>query len=172
MILKYFEQKAVGDRSILIDDDQPSWTSDRNASLAAWKFVEESRKEKINHIKLHHKVTDFPSKSSYQIKPSEVARALKINRTTLMHTSTYSEHFSTYLAHVNAELESLKDAQIESKKLSRSRGTIRNNKDQLVAINAGLKQRINELEQLKIRELVTYAFDQLPLPVKKKLGID
>jgi|GEM_PF-3628722 len=53
-----------------------------------------------------------------------------------------------------------------------SRGSIRSSKSQLFTANTELKRKICELEAKKVEELVLYAFDQLPLPVKKKLGLD
>jgi len=41
----------------------------------------------------------------------------------------------------------------------------------LVHANTKLRIKVRELENLKTEELVTRAFDELPLPVKKKLGI-
>ena len=172
MIMKYFEEKATTVSKVESENPHPTWVNKNNASLEAWRCVEKLKKERTRYIKSHQKVTDFLSKSSYQIKPSEVAKAINLNRTTLMHTSTYSEKFTDYLKSVNLELAALKSSQIENAISTRSRGSIRDNKDRLVTINAQLKQRVSELEQRKIEEVVKYAFDQLPLPVKKKLGID
>jgi hypothetical protein len=170
--MKYFEKKATSGSKAQPEDSHPTWATKNNASLEAWKCVEKLKKERTRYIKSHQKVTDFLSKSSYQIKPSEVAKAINLNRTTLMHTSTYSEKFTDYLKSVNLELAALKKSQTENATLNRSRGSIRDNKDRLVTINSQLKQQVQELEQKKIEEVVKYAFDQLPLPVKKKLGID
>ncbi|MEQ8184042.1 hypothetical protein [Marinobacter salarius] len=152
--------------------ERPSWVSNKNASLKAWQYVEELKKEKSLYIKRHHKITDYLVQKTYQIKGSDIASALDINRASLMNTSSYSPHFKKYLDSVNKELAAAKEARLLKAQKSPSRGSIRNSKDELVRSNTDLKKRVSELEAQKTEELVRYAFDQLPLPVKKKLGID
>ena len=69
-------------------------------------------------------------------------------------------------------MKAAKEAKILKSQKTPSRGSIRSSKDELVQANTELKKRVSELEAEKIEELVRYAFDQLPLPVKKKLGIE
>lgn len=152
--------------------EKPPWVSDSNSSMRAWQYVEELKKEKALYIKRHHKITDYLTQKTYQIKGSDIANALGINRSSLMNTSSYSPHFKKYLHGVNTELAAAKEAKIRKSQKTPSRGSIRNSKDELVRANAELKKRISELEVQKTEELVRYAFDQLPLPVKKKLGIE
>lgn len=150
----------------------PAWVSDRNASLRAWQYVEELKKEKALYIKHHNRVSDYLIKKVYQIKGADVAKALGMNRASLMNTSKYSNKFREYLDNVNKELKDAKNQQLEQARKSPSRGGIRRSKDELAQDNAMLKKKIAELEAKQHEDLVRYAFDQLPLPVKKKLGID
>jgi len=171
MVMNYIKNRANKD-TIETEEVYPEWVSERNASLRAWQYVEEQKKTTALYIKRHHKVTDFLTQKTYKIKGSEIADALGINRTTLMNTSTYSGAFEKYLDNVNKKLEQAKDAKLKKARKAPSRGTIRNSKDELVEANKKLKDRVDELESQKTEELVRYAFDQLPLPVRKKLGID
>jgi hypothetical protein len=168
--------KYIKKRMTEIEQDTPSnipgWVSKTNASFRAWEYVEALKKEKMLYIKRHNKVTDFTTKKKYQIKGSEVAKAIQVNRSSLMNTSTYSPDFREFLDSVNTELFSAKEAKMKKSQGSPSRGSIRNSKEELVTTNKKLKRRIREIEQLKTEELVRHAFDQLPLPVKRKLGID
>lgn len=171
MVMDYLK-KRVEAAAHQQETECPSWVSDRNASLKAWQYVEELKKEKSLYIKRHHKVTDYLAQKTYQIKGSDVASALSINRASLMNTSKYSTHFRKYLESVNAELAAAKEAKLFKAQKAHSRGSIRSSKDELVQANTELKKRVSELEAQKTEELVRYTFDQLPLPVKKKLGID
>lgn len=171
MVMDYLKQR-VKDNEEHQEPERPDWVSDKNASLKAWQYVEQLRKEKSLYIKRHHKVTDYLTQKSYQIKGSDVAKALNINRATLMNTSSYSPHFRAYLESINKKLAEAKEAKVNKSTQSPSRGSIRSSKEDLVRVNAELKKRVTELEKQKTEELVRYAFDQLPLPVKKKLGID
>lgn len=171
MVMSYLKKRAegaTGEQSL----DRPHWASEKNASLEAWKYVERLKQEKARYIKFHHKSTDYHTQKTYQIKGAEVARALKISRVSLMNTSNYSCHFKKYLDSVNAELIAAKEARLRKVSKLASRGSIRNNKDELVRVNKELRKRVDQLSTQKTEELVRYAFDQLPLPVKRKLKID
>jgi|SRR5690554_1913398 len=171
MVMDYLK-KRVEEADSQKTAERPSWVSDRNASMKAWQYVEELKKEKSLYIKRHQKVTDYLTQKTYQIKGSDVASALGVNRASLMNTSSYSPHFKKYLDSVNAGLAAAKEARILRAQKAPSRGSIRNSKDELVQANTELKKRVAELEAQKTEELVRYAFDHLPLPVKRKLGID
>ncbi|GGE69667.1 hypothetical protein GCM10011533_22500 [Streptosporangium jomthongense] len=171
MVMDYLKMR-VEEAASQQKAERPSWVSDTNASMKAWQYVEELKKEKSLYIKRHQKVTDYLTQKTYQIKGSDVANALSINRASLMNTSSYSPHFKKYLDSVNADLAAAKEARILKAQKAPSRGSIRNSKDELVQTNTELKKRVAELEAQKTEELVHYAFDQLPLPVKRKLGID
>lgn len=171
MVMDYLQkraQKAAKEEN----EELPNWVSLKNASYRAWKLVQDLKKEKELYIKRHNKVTDYLTKYTYQIKGSDIANALNINRVSLMNTSSYSENFRKYLDSVNAELKAAKDAKLEVTRKPSSRGSIRSRKDELVMSNTELKKRVSELESQKTEALVRYALDQLPLPVKRKLGID
>ena len=172
MVMDYLKKRAE-EALKESQPERPDWVSEKNASLKAWEYVEELRKQKAVYIKRHHKVTDYLTKKTYQIKGSEVADALGISRATLNNTSKYSPHFRKYLEGVNGELASAKEAKLQkTRQEGASRGSIRSSKDHLVSANAELRRQVAELEAQKTEELVRYAFDQLPLPIKKKLGID
>ncbi|WP_210398131.1 hypothetical protein [Motiliproteus sediminis] len=171
MVMDYLKRRAE-EAAMQTEVERPSWVTDQNASLRAWEYVEQLKKEKALYVKRHHKVTDYLTKKAYQIKGADVANALNISRASLMNTSSYSPHFRDYLDNVNAELEAAKETKLRTAQKSTSRGSIRSRKDELVQANAELRKKVTELEKQKTEELVRYAFDQLPLPVKKKLGID
>lgn len=171
MVMDYLKNR-VEETARIQEIERPDWVSDKNASFKAWEYVEQLKKEKSLYVKRHNKVTDYLTQKPYQIKGSDVARALKMSRASLMNTSSYSPHFKKYLDNVNSDLAAAKDAKLKKVQKAPSRGSIRSSKDELVRVNAELKKRVSELETQKSKELVRYAFDQLPLPIKKKLGID
>lgn len=168
MIMKYLQDKAATPPRSEIK--YPHWVSTENASMKAWEEVERAKEIRELFIKTHHHATDYLIKSNYLIKPSEIAKAIGIHRSTLVHSSSYSEAFSSYLQGVNSELENKKNEAIA--RAGKSRGPIRVNKDDLLDENRNLKARLQTLELMKAQELVSYAFDQLPLPIKKKLGLN
>lgn len=171
MVLDYLK-KRVEKTASEPESERPNWVSNKNSSLRAWQYVENLKKEKALYIKRHHKATDYLVQKTYQIKGSEVAEALNISRVSLMNTSNYSPHFKKYLDGVNAELAAAKEAKLQKARKLPSRGSIRSSKDELLQSNTELKRRIAELEAQNTEAIIRYAFDQLPLPVRKKLGIE
>lgn len=170
MVMEYLQNKAKS-KPATNETKLPDWVSKSNSSFKAWQYVEELKKEKSLYIKRHHKVTDFLTKKAYQIKGSDIAKALNLSRASLMNTSSYSENFRKYLEKVNTDLEVAKDVKLKQARQSASRGSIRNRKDELTAINSDLKKQLSVLENQKTEELVRFAFDQLPLNIKRKLGL-
>lgn len=168
MIMKYLQDKATIPSPPEIKF--PDWVSTQNASMKAWEQVEREKQIRELFIKTHHHATDYLIKSNYLIKPSEIAKAIGIHRSTLVHSSSYSEAFSKYLDGVNSELEHKKNEAVT--RAGKSRGPIPVNKDNLLIENRKLKARLEKLELMKTQELISHAFDQLPLPIKKKLGIN
>ena len=171
MVLEYLENRVAKEVEVEILS-APDWASSKNSSLKAWQFVEKQKNEKAKYIKNHFKSSDFVTQKTFQIKGADVANALNISRASLMNTSQYSIHFKEYLDSVNEKLMSSKDAKLRKIKKKPSRGSIRSNKNELVRANTKLKKRVAELETQNIEDLVKRTFDQLPLPIKRKLGID
>ncbi|MFC3679006.1 hypothetical protein [Bacterioplanoides pacificum] len=170
MVLNYFSDKAK--ETAPADAPAPTWVSKKNASYAAWVYVEELKLEKIRYIKRHHKVSDYLVKKHYQIKGSDIASHLKINRSSLMNTSSFSSKFRQYLDETNTFLTKEKENKLKQAKNKPSRGSIRSSKEELVKANTELRKQLSTLQAQKTEELVHRTFDQLPLPIKKRLGID
>lgn len=169
MVLNYFSKQS---NLPAPDDERPSWVSTENFSYPAWKYTEELRLLKSKYIKQHYKATDFVVKGNFQIRGADIAAHLKINRSSLMNTSSFSKMFREYLDEVNNDLMRQKESRIQKSKRHPSRGSIESSKDQLLQANTKLKKRVEELESQNIEDLVQRTFDQLPLPLKRKLGID
>lgn len=171
MIMRYIEKKMEKESRNGSSEVIPYWVSEKNASLSAWRCAESLKKARILYIKTHSKVSDFVKKNNYKIKASEIAKTLNINRSTLMHTSSYSRNFSEYIQATNAELESMKSERLVKRSRASSRGSISDRKDELLQLNKELKRRIAELERLTVEKVVKQSIDKLPLPTKKKLGL-
>lgn len=171
MVMEYLKKRVEAARAT--DEDSvkcPKWVSEKNASARAWQCAENLKQEKQLYIKRHKSPTNFLVKKHYQIKGSDVAKAAGVNRTVLMNTSTYSEHFRQYLTGINAELEKAKEAQLKRAENPTGSGVQRSKKQDLIDRIRQDERAIAELEQ-RIGENFEEIFDKLPLPIKKKLGI-
>lgn len=171
MVMKYLKNRVeTADAREKDHADRPNWVSEKNASAKAWQRAEELKLEKQLYIKRHKSPTDFIVKKHYQINGAEVARAVDVNRTVLMNTSSYSKHFREYLAGVNAELEEEKNARLKKAENPTAGGVQRSRKQDLIDRIRKDEETIAELEG-RIAENFDEIFDKLPLPIKKKLGI-
>ncbi|WP_339673923.1 hypothetical protein [uncultured Zhongshania sp.] len=168
-MLSYFEEKSRGENDN--DEGLPRWVTKENGSYPAWRLIHDMRLEKIEYIKAHNRPTDYTRNGTYKIRGSDIAKALNMNRSSLFNSSSFSNSLKQYLDEINTELEEFKNKVLARAEKSKSRGTIRSSKDELVTKNAELKSRVSELEELKVQELVSHVFDQLPLDIKRKLGI-
>lgn len=172
MVMEYLKKRVeTKEKADEEEVGRPNWVSEKNASAKAWRTTEALKLEKRLFIKRHKSPTNFLVKKHYQIKGSEVAKSAGINRTALMNTSTYSEMFRQYLADVNAELEEEKNARLRRAENPTAGGVHRSRKQDLVDRIRKDEQKITELEQ-RISESFDEIFEKLPLPIKKKLGIE
>lgn len=169
MVMEYLK-KRVDKAAAEALDERPDWVSEKNASAAAWQCVEEMKREKQLYIRRHRTPTDFLVKKKYQIKGSEVAAALEMNRATLMNTSRYSPYFRDYLDSVNAELEEAKSAKLKKAGNPTAIGVKKSRKDDLVNLVQKLRKENEELRALAAEPL-DEIYENLPLPIKKKLGL-
>ena len=169
MVMEYLKKRAEAGAGKGLED-RPDWVSDRNASAAAWQCVEDMKREKALYIRRHRTPTDFLVKKSYQIKGSEVAAVLGMNRATLMNTSSYSPHLKQYLDAVNVDLDEAKSAKLKRAERPTATGIRKSRKDDLVDLVKELRMK-NEALRTLAAEPLDEIFEGLPLPIKKKLGI-
>lgn len=169
MVMEYLKKRAEAGAGKGLED-RPDWVSDRNASAAAWQCVEDMKREKALYIRRHRTPTDFLVKKNYQIKGSEVAAALGMNRATLMNTSSYSPHFRHYLDAINANLEDAKNAKLKQAEHPTAAGVRKSRKDDLLNLVRELRAENETLKSLAAEPL-DEIYAGLPLSVKKKLGI-
>lgn len=151
-------------------EDLPSWVSDENLSLKAYREIQELRLEKLLYIANNNRKSDFKRVGSYQINQSEVAKALGCSPQGLFSstTSNYSVDLTNYFNDTNKELEEKKELRIEHKK----RGLQNRSKDQLIS---EVKQHKNE-SRLNFEQTAEKAYSllksEMPLDLKRKLGLN
>lgn len=172
--MEYFEDLLKNESEL--PEKLPDWVNRLNASYPAWKLVKRIKAERLSYISKHLKPSDYRVKKAYQISGSEIAKEIGISKVTLLSTSTYSNAFKGYLTDVNAELAKAKEMRIAKTRISKSRGPIAKNKDELVEETKHLKEEISVLEQRNAVEQIEKIIDSLQpdiddlLFVKQKNG--
>ncbi len=167
MTMEYFTAKA----DALTAQKLPKWVSDRNKSYAAYLAVSVLSKSKREFIRQHDRKTEYRRKSDWQITGAELARAIGVRTTTILHNTTYSNELRAYIASSNAVLEKDAVSRIKRSKDRRSNGPIMRNKSELVSEVQSLRARVKELEEANVKGQVEEVIEMLPLPILKKLGL-
>jgi len=150
-------------------EELPSWVSDENLSLKAYRKIQELRLEKLLYIAKNSKKSDFKRVGRFTINQSEVAKSIGCAPQGLFSstTSKYSGDLTEYLNKVNAELEEKKYLKIERKK----RGLQNRSKEQLIT---EVKKQKNEAI-MHFEKTAEDAFlllkSEMPLDLKRKLGL-
>lgn len=150
----------------------PDWVSSKNKSLAAYEYIGELKKERLEYIASHNLLTHYKKKGLYQITASEVAREIEVAVPTLTKTSAYSDGLKKYLDDVNLQLEDAKNKKIETHKNSLAGGLRQRKKDELRVELQEAKKELEELKQQNAIEQARYVLEKLPLPIRQKLGLD
>ncbi len=153
-------------------DVLPDWVSAKNVSLAAYEYIRELKKERLNYIKRHNQLKDYKKKGHYQISGSEIARYIGVATTTLISTSSYSAAFKKYLGGINEELTQAKDSKLDTHKRTRMAGTQQRKKDEIKQELKSTRADLEKFMKNNAKEQVEQILGMLPLPIKRKLGLD
>lgn len=154
------------------DEKLPSWVSEKNVTLQAYEYLNNLKADKLEYIKSHVQLKYFKKKSSYLITASEVAREVNVATTTLISSSVYSIEFKKYLDSVNSELTEAKDNKLKTYKRTRSAGLQQQRKEELKVKLQEVRAELVEVKQRNAREQVERLLSELPLPIKRKIGLD
>jgi len=152
-----------------VQEELPSWISNENLSLKAYRKIQELRLEKLLYIANNSKKSDFKRVGCYQINQSEVAKTLGCSPQGLFSstTSNYSADLTDYFNDVNKELQEKKELKIKSKK----RGLQNRSKDQLISEVKLQKNEVRLLFEQKAEKAYLLLKSEMPLDLKRKLGL-
>lgn len=166
---EYFEQ-FLGDETPAGEDHRsnkvPAWVSDGNSSRAAYDAIAYLKKKKLRYIKGHNK-KDFTKKLLYQVSKVEVAEAISRTPQSIFRTASYSIDLLDFFNAVNKDLEKKVRAKSERKK----HGLQHMSKEQLKTKTRGLSQDLQDAKKSNCEELYGLLLSNMPLDIKKKLGL-
>lgn len=150
----------------------PNWVSEKNITLAAYKYINKLNTEKLDFIAKHNKVNDYKTKGNYQITASEIARYIEVATTTLISTSVYSKDLKNYLNSTNVKLEEEKSLRLSKHRKTLSSGIRQHKKDEIRIDLQNTKKELEKLKQKNAIEQATMVLKSFALPIKQKLGVD
>tara|TARA_R110001599_G_scaffold310115_1_gene517217 strand:- start:12534 stop:13040 length:507 start_codon:yes stop_codon:yes gene_type:complete len=144
----------------------PSWVNPKNSSQKAYEAIEELKKVKQQFIRKHGLKSQYTTKSTYQISKADVARLVGSEPQPLFNSCSYSGLLKRYLDDVNKELDASRERRIRNKG-----GLRQKKKDELVKELQETKVNNDRLLVDTIDTVYERTINNLPLDVKRKLGL-
>ncbi|WP_045391482.1 hypothetical protein [Vibrio rotiferianus] len=155
-------------------EKHPSWVSAENKSLEAWRVLQALEKERQAYIKNHRQPEDFKKTSLWQIRVSEVAKAIAVQPSYLDPNRgvKWSSNFREALDKCNKGLAKKKVSRVETYRKKKANGIAAKKRDEVDAL-ARLLRKENEALNNKLSEVNLESLRViLSLPVKKALNLD
>lgn len=145
----------------------PSWVDKSNASFPAYKMIHTLKQEKFRFIQGHGKKTDYNKKSNYEINKAEVAKKIDKTAQSIFHASSYSSELRRCLDDVNEKLAKAKDKKLERK----AHGLQHLSKEELKSKTRSSTEELKLIKQSNCEKLYARLLSNMPLDVKRKLGL-
>lgn len=163
--------KFLGENFVNSSEDAsetlPPWIDKNNASYSAYKAIDEIKQAKLRFIHGHSKESDYVKKSNFLMSKAEVATRIGKTPQSIFHASAYSPHLSAYLNEVNEMLVAAKNKKIEKK----AHGLQHLTKEELKTKTKTAAEELNAIKQHNCEELYARLLSNMPLDIKRKLGL-
>lgn len=150
----------------------PSWVSDKNITLNAYNVTMNLMEEKKLYIKSKKNISDFKVGKHYQISASEIARKLGVSTSTITSKSSYSKDLYDFIKEKNLELKEEMGKVLDRHQKTLGAGVKQRKKDAILLELKSVKNELEILRKLNAVDQVKNILNAIPLPVKRKLGID
>lgn len=147
----------------------PSWVSDANSSMGAYKAILSIKESKLQYIKGHGNKSDYGAgkKQYYQITKTEIANAIGKKSQPLFNTTKYASELKAFFDEINNLLVNEKE-----KKLAKQAGGKKGKTKEELIKDLNLAETSNSaLLTATVDELFQKTLDSIPLDVKRKLKL-
>lgn len=147
----------------------PSWVTDANSSMRAYKAIMSLKETKRQYIKKHGNKSAYGAgkKKYYQISKTEVANAVGKKSQPLFNTTKYADELKTFFDEINNLLIIEKD-----KKLAKPTGGKKGKtKEELIKELNAAETASHDILTATVDELFQKTLDSIPLDVKRKLKL-
>lgn len=145
----------------------PAWVDKRNSSYAAFMAIAMLKQAKYRYIQGHTKKSDYKNKGQYFISKADVAKKIGKNAQPIFRDSSYSTQLREYLDGVNDTLLKAKNKKIERK----AHGLQHLSKVELKTKTRSASEELKLIKQTNCEDLYTKLLENIPLDVKRRLGL-
>ena len=154
-------------------NEQPAWIVDNpnHTTHKAYYAILDLKKEAEEAIASFGKVATNKSKKFYQIKKSNVAKAVGRSAQSIFNASSFSKDIEVFFDEVNLALLDMHELE-QNRQLKRKKKGIRlKKKEAIVQSHQSLEKKYNELKRRNTKETLDLAASGLPIDLKRKLGL-
>ncbi|MDE1223659.1 hypothetical protein MCT03_04900 [Vibrio aestuarianus] len=154
-------------------NEQPSWMVNEpgHTTYKAYYAILDLKKEAEEAISSFGEVATNKTKKFYQIKKSNVAKAVGRSAQSIFNASSFSKDIEAFFDDVNKELLEMHELE-QKKQLNRKKTGIRvKKKEVIVQSHQSLEKKYNELKARSVKETLDLAVAKMPLDLKAKMGL-
>ncbi len=144
------------------------WINLHPTAREAYQAINDLKKVKLRYINGHSSEKSYTTKSPWTISKAEVARRVGKSSQPLFNSNTYSDGLLTYFDKTNEALYKAKNKKLNKPK----KGLQHKSKDELKESTKKLTKENKQLLQNTCEELYEKMLNELPLDVKRKLGLN
>jgi len=153
----------------------PEWVVDdtSHTTYKAWQVIFQLQKQKELSIENYGKVaTSKTSKSLYEIKKSEVSLAVGKSAQSIFRCSGFSDSIRIFLDKTNGKLLGFHEKE-QRKQRNRQRNTgIRSRtKGDISESHQKIENELKKLKAMTTKDVLDLAINQMPIDLKRKLGL-
>jgi len=151
----------------------PDWVSETNSSAAAYMVIQALRDERRAYIYDHVQASDFKKKANWQISIRQIAVRIDRSVQTLIGTQVkYAHDLKRYVRRINSDLSKEKDSHLAKYHRKPKSGGVRGKKKSILEEeNRKLRADLEKVKAENVAKKVEMAVTQMPLDLKRKLGV-
>lgn len=149
-------------------DKKFEWVKLHPTAKDAYKAINSLKEEKLRYIRGHPQKSSYKVKKYWTISKAEVGRRIGKESQPLFNSNTFSEKLTEYFNEVNDNLHKSKEARLNKPK----KGYQHKTKEELKNSTIKLTNENKKLLQNTCEELYEKMLNDIPLDVKRKLGLN
>ncbi len=145
----------------------PPWVNKNNASYSAYTAINDIKQEKLRFVHGHSEESDYDKKANFLLSKVEVATRIGKSPQSIFRGTSYSVDLRKYFNNVNKLLLAAKNKKTEKK----AHGLQHLTKEELKTKTKTAGEELTAIKQHNCEELYARLLSNMPLDVKRKLGL-
>jgi flagellar hook-basal body complex protein FliE len=162
------EEESGQGTAITEVDKELEWIKLHPTAEEAYEAINNLKEEKLRYIRGHPNKSSYKVQKYWTISKAEVGRRIGKESQPLFNSNTFSEKLTKYFDKVNDDLHKSKESRLNKPK----KGYQHKTKEELKNSTIELTNENKKLLQNTCEELYGRLLNDIPLDVKRKLGLN